>query len=72
MRGGGEGGTFLGGDRTGGDYEGGGELEGHNQPNPSNPIGALPLIDVLGGGELGADGECGGCEAGGGRGGEGV
>ena len=32
-------------------------------------LGALPLFDVLGGGEIRADGECGACEVGGGRGG---
>ena len=65
LQGGGEGGKFLGGDRAGGDDEGGGELEGRNPPNPSEPIGALPLLDVLGGVELGDYGEFGGCEGGG-------
>ena len=49
-------------DRAGGDDEGGGELEGSDPPNPSNPLGAPPLLDVLGGFELDAYGECGGCE----------
>ena len=56
------------GDRAGRDDEGGGELEleGCDPPNPSDPLGALPLLDVLGGGDIDDDGECGGSEGGGG------
>ena len=53
---------FFGGDLVGEGDKGGGELKGCNPPNPSDPLDTLPFLDV----------ECGGCEEGCVRGGDGV